>query len=100
MRSVSNEYLEAIRARTRVDKLTGTIQLKGGTSVPLSDQNIPQGGVRIMRECVTGEELEFGSVTLAQLDLSLRTDQDRYAFYGATIYLTYSVQLSDLSWQK
>ena len=98
MRNVSAAYLEAIRARTRVDKLTGTIKLVGGTEVPLSERNIVSQGASISKECVTGEEIEFGSVILSQLNLSFISDQSRYAFYNAKVQLTYSIQLADTPW--
>ena len=98
MRNVSAEYLEAVRARARVDKLTGTIKLVGGAEVPLNESNISSGGVSITKECVTGEELEFGSAILSQLNLSIRTEQPRYAFYNAKVELTYHIQLADTSW--
>ena len=98
MRNVSAEYLEAVRARARVDKLTGTIKLVGGAEVPLNESNISSGGVSITTECVTGEELEFGSAILSQLSLSIRTEQPRYAFYNAKVELTYHIQLADTSW--
>lgn len=98
MRNVSAAYLEAIRARTRVDKLTGTIKLVGGTEVPLSERNIVSQGASISKECVTGEEIEFGSVILSQLNLSFISDQSRYAFYNAKVQLTYSIQLADTTW--
>ena len=98
MRNVSAEYLEAVRARARVDKLTGTIKLVGGAEVPLNEANISSGGVSITTECVTGEELEFGSAILSQLNLSIRTEQPRYAFYNAKVELTYHIQLADTSW--
>lgn len=98
MRNVSAAYLEAIRARTRVDKLTGTIKLVGGTEVPLSERNIVSQGASVSKECVTGEEIEFGSVILSQLNLSFISNQSRYAFYNAKVQLTYSIQLADTTW--
>lgn len=98
MRNVSAAYLEAIRARTRVDTLTGTIKLVGGTEVPLNERNILSNGVTISKECVTGEELEFGSVILSQLNLAIVTDQSRYVFYNAKVTLTYAIQLADNTW--
>lgn len=98
MRNVSAEYLEAIRARARVDRLTGTITLAGGTEIPLSESNIASGSASISKQCITGEELEFGSVVLSQLDLAVRTDLSRYAFYRAKVSLTYSIQLSNETW--
>ena len=98
MRNVSTQYLEAIRARDRTDKLTGTLTLVGGTEVPLNGTNISAGNTRILWECVTGEELAFGSVIIAQLNFAIISDESRYAFYNARTALTYSIQLADGTW--
>lgn len=98
MRNVSTQYLEAIRARDRTDKLTGTLTLVGGTEVPLNGANISAGNTRVLWECVTGEELAFGSVIIAQLNFAIISDESRYAFYNARTALTYSIQLADGTW--
>lgn len=95
---VSSEYLAAIRAMGRADRLMGTLILKDGTEIPLSDANVEDGSVSISWECVSGEEIEFGSATMAQLDMAIRTDLSRYVFYGAKILLNYGVLLPGGTW--
>ena len=98
MLTTSEEFLEAILAMSRTDRLTGTLTKADGTVIELGDSNIEDGSVSISRECVTGEEIEFGSAIMAQLDFDLRTEESRYTFYGAKISLTYGVKLADGTW--
>lgn len=94
----SSEYLAAIRAMGRADRLIGTLTLEDGTQIPLSDANVEDGSVSISWECVSGEEIEFGSATMAQLDMAIRTELSRYVFYGAKIVLSYGVLLPGGTW--
>lgn len=99
MYAVSENYLSAIRARTRTHRLTGTIVLTDGTEVPLGRENIESDSVEIEKSCVTGEELQFGNVILTELRIGVRTDLNRYLFFDAKIHLDYELQLSDGSWE-
>lgn len=99
MYPVSDAYLSAIRAKSRTDRLTGTIVLTDGTEVPVSDSNIESGSVEWERSCVTGEELTFGEVILGELRIGIITDLSRYLFYGGKISLTYELQLADGTWE-
>ena len=99
MYAVSENYLSAIRARTRTHRLTGTIVLTDGTEVPLGLENIESDSVEIEKSCVTGEELQFGNVILTELRIGVRTDLNRYLFFDAKIHLDYELQLSDGSWE-
>lgn len=98
MVTISSEYLAAIRAMGRADRLMGTLTLDDGTQIPLSDANVEDGSVSISWECVSGEEIELGSATMAQLDMSIRTELSRYVFYGAKIVLSYGVLLPGGTW--
>ena len=98
MVTISSEYLAAIRAMGRADRLMGTLTLEDGTQIPLSDANVEDGSVSISWECVSGEEIELGSATMAQLDISIRTELSRYVFYGAKIVLSYGVLLPGGTW--
>lgn len=92
MYNVSNDYITAVRANTRRDNLFGTITFSDGTTQQITDRDIGEGSVSIHWQCVDGEELEFGSAILTELNIDIRTEQSRYAFYGAKISLTYSVK--------
>ena len=95
MYPVSQAYKTAIRARTRTDSVTGVLTLKDGTVLALQPQDLISGSLTLDNQCVTGEELAFGCAYMGQAALSLRTELDRYSFYGASLVLTYALQLPD-----
>lgn len=95
MLNVSAEYLTAVRAKSRYQRVVGRLTLTNGTEIPLSETNIDGNSVAITSGCVSGEELEFGTAILSQLSFAIRTDQSRYVFYGATATLTYGIRLED-----
>lgn len=98
MLTISLACLEALLSMTRKDRLTGTLTKKDGTVIDLSEGNVDDGSVAISRECAESEEIEFGSATMAQLDISLRTQESRYVFYDAKISLDYGILLADGTW--
>lgn len=100
MYPVSEEYKAAMRAATRVERVTGTLTLTDGTVLPLTPQDLMSGSLTLDNQCVTGEELAFGCVYLGQAALNLRTGLSRYAFYGAKLALTFAVQLPDGRWES
>ena len=99
MYAVSENYISAIRARTRMHRLVGTITLTDGTEVPLSRENIEADSVEIEKSCSTGEELQFGNVILTELRIGIRTKLNRYLFFEADVVLNYELQLADGSWE-
>lgn len=98
MYNVSSEYLAAIRALSKTDRMTGTLRYANGEETSLADALVRGGTVSIAKQCVTGEELEYGTAIIGELDISLRTDQSRYAFSGAKIAPVYGVLLADGAW--
>ena len=97
--SVSDAYKTAIRARTRTDRVTGTLTLTNGTVLNLDAADLMSGSLTLDNQCVTGEELAFGCAYLGQAALNLRTDLSRYAFYGAKLVLHYGLQLPGGRWE-
>ena len=97
--SVSDAYKTAIRARTRTDRVTGTLTLTNGTVLNLDAADLMRGSLTLDNQCVTGEELAFGCAYLGQAALNLRTDLSRYAFYGAKLVLHYGLQLPGGRWE-
>ena len=97
--SVSDAYKTAIRARTRTDRVTGTLTLTNGTVLNLTAADLMSGSLTLDNQCVTGEELAFGCAYLGQAALNLRTDLSRYAFYGAKLVLYYGLQLPGGRWE-
>ena len=98
MYNVSSEYLAAIRALSKTDRMTGTLRYANGEEISLADALLRGGTVSIAKQCVTGEELEYGTAIFGELDISLRTDQSRYAFSGAKIFPVYGLLLADGTW--
>ena len=97
--SVSDAYKTAIRARTRTDRVTGTLTLTNGTVLDLDAADLMSGSLTLDNQCVTGEELAFGCAYLGQAALNLRTDLSRHAFYGAKLVLHYGLQLPGGRWE-
>lgn len=97
--SVSDAYKTAIRARTRTDRVTGTLTLTNGTVLNLDAADLMSGSLTLDNQCVTEEELAFGCAYLGQAALNLRTDLSRYAFYGAKLVLHYGLQLPGGRWE-
>ena len=98
MYSVPDRYLAAIRAPTRTDRLAGKITLTNGTSIPLNDSAVISGSLSVDNQCVSGQELAFGSVYMGQASLQLRTELSSAAFYDAALEIDYEIQLADGSW--
>lgn len=98
MYNVSAEYLSAVRALSRTDRLTGILELANGTSIELKDNKIFERTLELVHDVISGEELEFGTAMLKQLSFSLRTHQERYVFYDARITPYYGVKLADGTW--
>lgn len=98
MYNVSTEYLSAVRALSRTDRVTGILELTNGETIELRDNKIFERTLELVHDIVTGEEIEFGSAMLKQLSFSLRTHQDRYVFYDAKITPYYGVKVGDDTW--
>ena len=99
MYAVTQSYLDAVRASSRTDRLTGVLRYPDGTEVELTESLVSLGTVSIEKSCVEGEELQFGAVILGQLKLSLMTDTSRYAFFDAVVKPVYGVLTADGSWE-
>lgn len=93
MYPVSDDYVKAIQSRTTTCSWSGTLTLSGGTSVEFGTGQMVQGKTRLVRECCTGDDLKFGTVSSAELTIGLRLDVDRYSVIGGAVSLTYSLDL-------
>ena len=91
MYTVSEACRAALQARTRTDRLTGTLTLTDGTVLNFGAADLMSGSVTIDNQCVNGQELEYGCVYLGQAAFQLRTALSRYALYGAKVTLTYGI---------
>ena len=52
---VNQQYLAAIRAPVRTDRITGTIQLADGGSLEFTADDLMSGSVTIDDQCVSGD---------------------------------------------
>ena len=98
MYSVPDGYLAAIRAPTRTDRLAGKLTLTNGTTIALNDSAVISGSLSVDNQCVSGQELTFGSVYMGQASLQLRTELTSAAFYNAALEIDYEIKLADGSW--
>ena len=94
MYPVSEAYRKAIVGTHRNYKIEGTITLKNGTEIPLSDKNISEGSLSIDNQCVNGEAFELGSVYSGQLTITIQSDIDRYSLYDGTIRLSFFLEVT------
>ena len=86
MFATSDRFKEVIRD-TSEQYLMGIITTNDGATHEVNDSVISNGSVSIVRQSTTGQELSFGGAILGELDISIRTDANRYLFYGAEIDL-------------
>lgn len=98
MYDVPKEYQVAIRSPTRCDRLAGRLTLTNGSTIPLTDSAVLAGSVSVDNQCVSGQELAFGSVYMGQASLQLRTQLSSAAFYDAALEIDYEIRLADGSW--
>lgn len=94
MYNTSAAYKEAIRSGDRpYNTVLGLVTFPDGTTLDVDETNIVQGSLTISKQCVDGEDLQFGGVFSADMSISIVTTVDRYAFYGATINLVFHQQV-------
>ena len=98
MYDVPKEYQIAIRSPTRNDRIAGKMTLTDGSTIELTDSAVIAGSVSVDNQCVSGQELAFGSVYMGQASLQLRTELSSAAFYDAALEIDYEIQLADGSW--
>ena len=98
MYDVPKEYRTAIRSPTRNDRMAGKLTLTDGSTIELTDSAVISGSVSVDNQCVSGQELAFGSVYMGQASLQLRTALSSAAFYDAALQIDYEIQLADGSW--
>lgn len=99
MYAVSDNFLKAINASSRTYCWKGTITLSNGNVINFDENNILKGSGYINRQCCGSSEIEIGSVYAAEAGITLFTTADRYSFYGALMSLTFSLKLSDGTWE-
>ena len=94
MYNVSDDYLRAVALAGRpYDTVYGTVTFTDETTMDVDASVMPINGITISKQCIDSKELMFGGVFLSTLNLSLFTDKDRYAFFGAKVELTYQIRI-------
>lgn len=93
MYPVSQEYIDAINARTRTTRMSGVITLSNGNTVNIADTDIVQGSLYITRKSVSGNVFDIGSVVASEMGLSLYSyDGTVYSLAGANITLYWGIE--------
>ena len=95
MYAVSDAYKKAIQDNTRSYYWTGKITLADGTGYPFENEDIVKGSGYVTRQCCGSSEIELGTVYAAELGITLLTDIDRYSLNGATIALSFHLDIGN-----
>ena len=72
MYDVPKEYRTAIRSPTRNDRNGGADLMTNGSTIELTDSAVISGSVSVDNQCVSGQDLAFGSVYMRQASLQPR----------------------------
>ena len=99
MYPTSNAYKTAIAARTVVSNWYGTITTTAGNEIAFDRENLDQNQSRLTRQYTSGDTLEIGNAYSNQLTIGLRGEYAKYQFYGATIELTFRLQLTSSTYE-
>ena len=100
MYPVSEEYLTAIQDNTRSYYFEGCITTKAGIQYPFTNKDIVKGSGYITNQCCGNNEIEIGSVYAAELGITLYTDVDRYTLEGATVTISFFLQLATGNYEE
>ena len=100
MYPVSEEYLAAIQDNARSYYFEGCITTKLGVKYPFANKDIVKGSGYITNQCCGSNEIEIGSVYAAELGITLYTSIDRYTLEGATITLSFFLEISEGKYEE
>ena len=95
MYKVSENYLEALSEKVYEDRISGTITLKNGDSIRVSDDILVKNSLKITRE-LCGKEYRIGSFNLSCLKMAI-FDQGALGrdYSNAVIKLNYHLKLKN-----
>ena len=101
MYKVTESYKKAIKENIRDVKIVGTATLKDGSSVDLSDSNIVEGSLYVNSRCVSGDDIDFGTVYAAEMGLALYYDENDnpYKYDGAYFDLKFGIKIDDTNYE-
>ena len=97
MYPVSNAYLNEIAKNNPTTRITGTLTLKSGTSIPITNDIIAKAP-SIMNQCVNNTELKLGQAYQAQCNISIYSNINRYLIYDAILALSFGLKIGN-SWE-
>ncbi len=98
MYSVSDSYKKALLEKHITDTVEGSVVLKDGTSIALSDKNIVTGSLRICHELC--DDYKIGTFNLGSLNIGFFDDNALGRdFSGAKITITYKIETED-GWES
>jgi Ni,Fe-hydrogenase III small subunit len=94
--ATSAEYKAAIAATARLTKITGAITLLDDSVIEIDDSNVVSGSLYLASQCVSGDDIDVGSVYVSELGLSLITDMENpYTLDGARIAVSFGIEISE-----
>ena len=98
MYGVSEAYKAAIKNDLRYTELAGTITLKDGTIKNISSADT-FGSTYIKERCVSGNDLDVGSVYASEFGTQIKTDiQNPYSFAGARVEPAFMLVTNEQAW--
>lgn len=100
MYQVSDRFKAAIQDSTRKFYYEGEITTKAGIKYPFTNADIVKGSGYLTNQCCGDNEIELGSVYSAELGITLFSDIDRYTLEGATIRLSFFLQVDDGEYEE
>ena len=99
MYPVSNAYKTAIASRVVTSNWFGTITTTAGNVIDFDRENLDQNQSVLTRQYTKSDTLEIGNAYSNQLTIGLRGEYAKYQFYGATIELTFRLQLTSSTYE-
>lgn len=93
---VTDEYLAAQRAPFREERITGTVQLRDGTFIDVSNDTIVQGSLSITRQAFRSDKFDIGMLSSATMNIRIKDDRAYdHEFSGARVSLVYGIVTSE-----
>ena len=99
MYPTSNAYKTAIAARVVTSNWFGTITTTAGNVIDFNRENLDQNQSVLTRQYTKSDTLEIGNAYSNQLTIGLRGEYAKYQFYGASVTLTFRLQLTSSTYE-
>ena len=95
MRDKGDAFLLAVIQNTRKYYWTGGSLPRSARCMIFDQNDIVKGSGYITSQCCGFTEIELGTVSAAEMGISLFSDIDRYTLEDAAVTLAYHLQLAD-----